>query len=67
MPAGVAMQTLITLLTGDKTPAEAAGFRLETKLVQNDAGLTAPTSRLEKTFRDILEIDEKRFAGLTEG
>lgn len=60
----VAMQTLITFLTGEKTPAEVAGFKLEAKVVQSSAGLTPPSSRREKTFKDILEIDDDFLAGL---
>jgi hypothetical protein len=59
LPVEAALQVIISMLTDDRTAAESAGFKLKAKLVQSDAGLAPSTTNVEKTFKDVLEIDDE--------
>ncbi|MGW4018282.1 peptidoglycan recognition protein family protein [Rhodococcus ruber] len=67
VPVAAILQLMITFLTSDKTVAETALIRLESKLLsrQGGGGIAPPAKPIQKSFRDILELDDSLISAVT--
>ena len=59
VPTEAILQLMIGFLTSERTAGETTGIRLTTKLVLPSGGtFAAPGQPFERTFTDILELDD---------
>lgn len=58
VPLEAILQLMITFLTSDKTAGERAGVKLKSKVLGKNGVFSDPATPIEKTFQDILELDQ---------
>jgi len=64
VPLEAILQLMITFLTSAMSTGEQAGIKLKSKVLGKSGVFSDPATPVEKTFRDILELEQDAIASV---